>query len=274
MAGSIAKLCERARYYCDEANVGYDQSQRTHLWENGETDCSYLVIGCANEAGFDTGAATYTGNMAEEFCKHGWKRLPADISTCQPGDILLNETHHTCLVIDGYGWSATIAQASIDENGNISGGQEGDQTGLETNTRPVYSYSRGWDCILRYDGSSDVDEKLKVDKRFGPKSVKAWQRQCGTPVDGVVSGQMAEYKSIMPALTSVTFDGGGSALIAAVQKKVGITPQSGMAAGGTICYLQGWLIMRGYDCSGDKAGVFGKETAGALQQSLNDGAWY
>lgn len=36
---------------------------------------------------------------------------------------------------------------------------------------------------------------------------------------------------------------------------------------------QGWLVLRGYSCADDRAGVLGDATAKALQRSLNDVAW-
>jgi len=150
---NIAKACERMRYWCEDGNLGYDQSNRWDIRPGGETDCSALVIHVLREAGFDTGDASYTGDMSYNLTRRGWKRLPADLSTARPGDILLNDSHHVALVIGG--------QASIDEHGRASGGASGDQTGRETNTRPIYEYSRGWDCILRYDGPLDVNMKRK-----------------------------------------------------------------------------------------------------------------
>lgn len=158
---NIAKACERMRYWCEDGNLGYDQSNRWDIRPGGETDCSALVIHVLCEAGFDTGDASYTGDMSYNLTRRGWKRLPADLSTARPGDILLNDSHHVALVIGGNGWEATIGQASIDEHGRASGGASGDQTGRETNTRPIYEYSRGWDCILRYDGPLDVNMKRK-----------------------------------------------------------------------------------------------------------------
>ena len=38
--GSISKFCERMRYWCDEGDLGYDQSQRWNICEGGECDCS------------------------------------------------------------------------------------------------------------------------------------------------------------------------------------------------------------------------------------------
>ena len=275
--GSTSKFCDRMRYWCEEGNLGYDQSQRWNIWEGGECDCSSLVIHALQEAGFDTGDATYTGNMSDELTARGWMRLPADISNAQPGDILLNDTYHVCAVIDGYGWDATIAQASIDERGRASGGQSGDQAN-ETNTKPIYNYWAGWDCILRYagtdDGQTDAgDGKLAVDGILGPLSVSEWQRQCGTTVTGVVGGQLEDCSRFYPALTSVEFDGGGSELMRKVQEIVHVANPTGVIASGTVSHIQGWLNLRGYDCTADHAGILGEHTARAIQRSLNDGAW-
>lgn len=274
--GSISKFCDRMRYWCDEGNLGYDQSERWNIYEGGECDCSSLVIFALQEAGFDTGSASYTGDLSDNLTAMGWVRLPADISNCMPGDILLNDIHHVCAVIDGYGWDATIAQASIDERGKASGGQSGEQAN-ETNTKPVYKYWAGWDCILRYqdsDSDSNVSDKLVVDGVLGPLSISEWQRQCGTPVDGVVTGQLEEYYHLWPALTSTDeYDGTGSELMKVVQKTVGISPQTGIIAKGTICNLQGWLNLRGYDTDNDTNGMIQEGTAKAIQRSLNDEAW-
>lgn len=285
MAGSISKLCERMRYWCEEADLGYDQGNRWDIRVGGESNCSSLVVFALREAGFDTGNASYTGDLSENLTARGWKRLPADISTCRPGDILLNDVCHVCVVISGYGWDAKVAQASIDENGRARGGQSGDQTGNETNVRNVYTYSQGWDCILRYGGpdsgesgpqtgSSATGGPLDVDGVLGPLSVAEWQRQCGTIVDGVVTGQRAEYKGLWPALVSISdYDGSGSALMEAVQVKVGVPNPTGVIARGTICMVQGWLVLHGYDIGDAKAGVIDAPTAKAIQESLNDGAW-
>lgn len=146
---------------CRVWSVGYDQGQRQNVWDGGEADCSSLVIWALRQGGFDVGSASYTGNLSYNLTRRGWKRLPADLSTARPGDILLNDTHHVCMVIAGYGRSATIAQASIDERGRASGGRSGDQTGYETNEKRIYVYRHGWDCILRWQGSSPEKPKAK-----------------------------------------------------------------------------------------------------------------
>lgn len=153
-SGKLGTFIKLMIYYCDEVSVGYDQSNRWDIRDGGECDCSSLVIRCLEEAGFgaESAGATYTGNMRSVLRSLGWEILPWDINSVQPGDILLNDEYHTCVVVSGNGKDAKIAQASIDENGNAMGGKAGDQNGKETNIKTVYTYSYGWDCILRYKG--------------------------------------------------------------------------------------------------------------------------
>lgn len=157
MTGSIQKLCERMRYWCDEANLGYDQSNRQDIRPGGECDCSSLVIFALKEAGFDTGSATYTGNLSAALTARGWKRIaPYPQTTPQPGDILLNDANHVAVCTA----PGMMSYASSDERGKISGGQAGDQTGRETRTVNGFAYSRGWDCILRYVGAENGSQTV------------------------------------------------------------------------------------------------------------------
>ena len=149
-AGKLGTMVKKMIYYADIASVGYDQSNRWDVRDGGECDCSSLVITCLKEAGFNTGTSSYTGDMSYNLTARGWKRIGFDINKVKPGDILLNDWYHVCVVISGTGKNALIAQASIDENGNAMGGKAGDQSGYETNIKKVYTYSSGWDCILRY----------------------------------------------------------------------------------------------------------------------------
>ena len=276
--GSVARFCERMRYWCEDANLGYSQSDRWNFNNPGNCDCSSLVIHCLQEAGFDTGSASYTGDLSENLTARGWKRIPfTGVSQVKAGDILLNDVHHVCAVIAGSGSTATIAQASIDENGRASGGYAGDQSGRETNTRQVYVYAYGWDCILRWTGSSDSDATpagaLDVDGSIGMLTVSEWQRQVGTTVDGCVSGQLKECQGSYPALAAVTFEGTGSELMRRVQEVLGVPNPTGIIARGTICLIQGWLVLHGYDIGDAKAGVLDIPTAKAIQKSLNAREW-
>ncbi|OXN01672.1 endolysin-like domain-containing protein [Bifidobacterium vansinderenii] len=174
---SIQKLCDRMRYWCVSVSLGYDQSQRWNIYPGGECDCSSLVIHCLREAGFDTGSASYTGNMSQQLCARGWKRLPNNGRPAK-GDILLNDVHHVAVYLGG----GKLAQASIDERGRASGGQSGDQTGYETNIRSYYNYP--WSCYLRYAGSTEQEDDmtpndvwnagLGQEGTYGKDDIPAW----------------------------------------------------------------------------------------------------
>ena len=170
---SLELFAERMRYWCDVADLGYDQTQRWNVWDGGEADCSSLVIHALQEAGFDTGSANSTHDLSANLTARGWTRLPADISTARVGDILLNDRDHVAAVVYGWGWWATIAEAWLDENGGIYYGQSGDQTALETRTRGIYSFP--WDCILRYEGGDDDMQKDELIALPEGGNIECWQ---------------------------------------------------------------------------------------------------
>lgn len=185
------------RYWCDYGNLGYDQIQRWNIWEGGECDCSSLVIHALNEAGFDTGDAYYTGNLSANLTARGWARLSPDISSARVGDILLSDANHVAAVVYGWGWWATIAEAWLDENGGIYYGQTGDQTGLETRTRGIYSFP--WDCILRYEG--DDMEPVDVWAYTNPsESIDAYQALMETH-RAVTGGGISSWAYMNPSET-------------------------------------------------------------------------
>ena len=130
---------------------GYSQINR----QGPDYDCSSLVLYCYRSAGANTNGATYTGNMRDCLRAAGWEVLPSN-TTLQPGDILLNNLHHTAIYIG----NNQIVEAFGDEKGGIGqGAQSGDQTGREIWIRPMYTYSAGWDHVLRLpDSSGTLDD--------------------------------------------------------------------------------------------------------------------
>lgn len=127
---------------------GYDQASR---WGCPDYDCSSLVISAFENAGIPlkSAGATYTGNMYDTALSIGFSDVTGSTNLgtgdgMRRGDILLNHANHTAMYIgDGQ-----IVQASSNENGGITGGQAGDQTGSEIAVRSYYNYP--WDSILRY----------------------------------------------------------------------------------------------------------------------------
>lgn len=157
--------------------------------------------------------------------------------------------------------------------GNTSNGAKGSQG----NGGLVARRTRAWSVVAaiirpRYNGA-DVAKNatsqkgaLAVDGILGVKSVSAWQRIAGTPIDGLISGQKHEYKQYYPALTAVLFDGGGSQAVKALQKQLKINTD-GILGGITIEAWQTKLKV-----NPDK--ILGKQTAKAIQTALNKNKLY
>lgn len=122
---------------------GYDQEHR----QGPDYDCSSLVANALHNAGYSIPVDAYTGNI------EGYLRA-CNFRTCsQPwvkGDIHLKTGRHVCMSIN----SSQIVEASSNENGEITGGQTGDQTGREIWVHNYYEYSGGWDVHLRAPDSS------------------------------------------------------------------------------------------------------------------------
>lgn len=116
VAEKIAAACEAG---CANNKIGYDQSQRTTLFqqakanhwdlsritENCETDCSAFVAVCVNAAGVSVSRDIYTGNQAAalratgrfDFLTEAKYRTREDY--LRRGDILLRESGHTAMVL-------------------------------------------------------------------------------------------------------------------------------------------------------------------------------
>ena len=127
---------------------GYSQVNR---WgENGDFDCSSAIIWALRAAGFDTGEASYTGNMVDNLCSRGWMLLDPGVEK-ERGDILLNVAEHVAVYLgDG-----TLGEFSQSETGGVDG-EPGDQTGSEASAHGYYNFP--WDCVLRYDGAQDAQD--------------------------------------------------------------------------------------------------------------------
>lgn len=116
IAKDIAIACVDA---CNNDNIGYDQLQRTTLYDEAEkvefnirkvkktveTDCSALVAVCINAAGIKVSKNIYTGNMVNAIMRTGQFELLKDKkyldspNFLQAGDILVYEGHHTAIVV-------------------------------------------------------------------------------------------------------------------------------------------------------------------------------
>lgn len=179
------KAISQMEAWASDPAHGYDQANR---W-GPDYDCSSAVISAWELAGVPvkTKGATYTGNMRGVFLRCGFEDVTAgvDLSTgtgLQRGDVLLNILHHTAM----YCGNGMEVESSINENGGVTGGQSGDQTGREFLVRPYRNYP--WDCVLRYmGGNAGADpEKSKPTYYY---SVKLPLLKPGMEDDAVVTLQ-------------------------------------------------------------------------------------
>ena len=146
--GGVEKAVKWAISIANDNSHGYDQANR---WGNPDYDCSSLVISAFEQAGIKlkSAGATYTGNMYGAAKSVGFSDVTGSVnrgngSGIKRGDILLNRENHVALAIG----NGRLVQASMNENGGITGGRPGDQTGKEISTGGYYNYP--WDDVLRY----------------------------------------------------------------------------------------------------------------------------
>ena len=125
-AEAIAKAMEQA---CANDNIGYDQSQRTTLYDQAkalnwdiskitttcECDCSSLVAVCVNAAGITVNKSMYTGNEKTALANTGAFTIYTDskyidmAKSLKRGDILLGNGHTAVVLTNG-------ANADVAEN--------------------------------------------------------------------------------------------------------------------------------------------------------------
>lgn len=119
--------------------------------------------------------------------------------------------------------------------------------------------------------------QVRVDGYVGRDTIRLWQERMGTPVDGVISGQVPPRGYTRPALTSYSYGGGGSTLVRAVQRALDREfPQARLAVDGllgprTILYLH---AHEGVQTQSMRPWTnLGRGLGSAIQRSLNAGRW-
>lgn len=127
--------------------------------EQGDRDCSSAVISALQAAGFNTGGASYTGDMRQCLVAQGWQWHPMSSGyIAQRGDIYLNEVNHTAMCTSAM--PDMLAEFSSNEFGGIRGGQVGDQTGEESVIRGYYDFP--WDGILHWPNHASIPIHYRV----------------------------------------------------------------------------------------------------------------
>ena len=169
---STQTLAQRLYWMSAIADGGYSQPHRHDVTRTRgittpgfqfETDCSAMVLEAARQAGYPTGAATYTGDMRAGLEAVGWAVIPyaqtgGDADNLATGDLLLSESASGGVGhVAGYIGDERLAEAWIDGAGDIMGSAEGDgpgdDTGGETRVIGFYAhpYTQGgrWTHVLR-----------------------------------------------------------------------------------------------------------------------------
>lgn len=187
----------RMAYWCatdEKGGVGYDQDTREEIRDFSyvstprltgavDSDCSAMVAAACNLGLRAAGvvpadaadgdprllpASTWTGSMRAELEARGWREVHWDDAAMTPdggfrkGDVVLSSkaeggVGHVAMVVDDNPTNPVLAEAWIDERGEITGGAVGDQTGSETRLTPysshIYTQRGAWTSCHRYAGA-------------------------------------------------------------------------------------------------------------------------
>lgn len=168
--GKTDEAVRLALKMADDPTHGYDQAYR---W-GPDYDCSSFLITVWERVGvpLKSAGATYTGNMKAAALSVGFVDVTNKVNTAngsglQLGDILLHEKAHTAMFVG----NGNIVHASINENGTITGGKTGDQTGKEISVRTYYN--GGWNVVLRYGKNEPATEQKEKPSVSGVPKVRS-----------------------------------------------------------------------------------------------------
>lgn len=239
----------------------------TYYAANGVPYCAMFVSWVFAQAGQTVAGLphAYCPTILNTARKAGL--ILANKKDARAGDIVLFDwdgglVDHIGIIEKNYGnYLQTI-------EGNTSSGTAGSQG----NGGLVARRTRAWNvvnAIIRpqYTGatSSKVEQvgALAIDGSLGTQSIIRLQNVLGTYADGVISGQAQTNKKYTPALHSVTYEGGGSQAIRALQKHLAVTTD-GHLGRQTITAWQKRLQVTA-------DGSLGPATARTIQTRLNTG---
>ena len=156
MDGRVKAAVQIALEIAADDSHGYDQANRL----GPDFDCSSFIAYVLRKAGFGISPeSTWTGNMLQTLLSIGFEKV--NDPEVLPGDIFLTPYKHVVMSVGNW----QIVHASINENGGITGGKPGDQTGKEICVRDFYVPDCKWTYHIRYkDTYSDIglDEAITV----------------------------------------------------------------------------------------------------------------
>lgn len=202
-------------------------------------------------------------------------KLVKRVQDIQRGDILIFDWNWATDATDHIGFAKASPSGSTLSTieGNVGNAVQNKTRNLNTIRyviRPDYGGSSVEQDIVNNNKNGG---KLVVDGSAGYNTILDWQDQLGTPCDGEISGQDYSLWEYFAGVSKVTWEGSGSALVRAIQEKVGVDPD-GIWGYDTSGGIQQYLVDHGYSVG--NAGVdhyFGGDSVRGLQQSLNDGLW-
>lgn len=213
------------------------------------------------------GFPTYNTDLA---VAHGAGDLCVATESIRRGDILIFDWNWNTAATDHIG--IAIADASdgrVDTiEGNVSNAVAHMSRSLGTiryAIRPPYDSS---DTTAPQQPSQPEPQRetVDVDGYLGPISISAWQKQLGTPADGVVSGQYRGNSRYLNRLLSVSWGASGSTMVRAIQRKLGGLQVDGILGPASVSAIQKYV-------GAYQDGYLGPDTAAAIQRSLNEGRW-
>lgn len=145
--GIVEQAVQWALAIAADDTHGYDQDRRL----GPDYDCSSFVSTAYANAGLNINPANTTSTIERAFKAVGFISV-SDPNDRQRGDIFGTAYHHVVMCVD----HDTIVHASINEKGDTTGGETGDQNGKEICTRSFYVPDYGWGYHLRFPETTET----------------------------------------------------------------------------------------------------------------------
>lgn len=249
----------------------YAEKHGAYFGTSGVPFCAMGVSWALDQVGLEPPGGAFAYVPAGINAARAKHRLLADVEDAQAGDL-------ACFDWDDDGISDHVAIVEFNAGSYLqtiefntapgSGGSQGNGGG-------VYRRTRDWDSVTAvirpdYDQTASTVGRITEDGYWGPRTTAALQEILGTPIDGIVSSQEVENRTILLACTDGwewETDPDGSAVIAAMQARLG-TPIDGIMGPTTINALSAR-----YEIEGDGTLSDPSLTVMALQATLNEGTF-
>lgn len=263
-------------------------TKSSYFGQSGVPYCAMFVAWCLAQAGQSCpGMPTAAVLSAYNGAKSAGIVL-SNKKDARPGDLVIFNWGDGGKVQDHIGFVELNKGSYIQTiEGNTTSGTSGSQG----NGGKVARRTRNWGVVyaiirVPYDGSTTssstsssttttTSNKLEVDGYIGSKTVREWQSQRGTTVDGIISGQDESDKAALERVEAVEYGKGGSTLVKSVQKMMNAKGYSltvdGYMGKNTVKAIQQWMRDKlGYKKHAID-GIIGPNTACNIQNALNAG---